>query len=130
MDDGEGLKKRLRGPWSYFSRAHLPIYLADLGEARGCSSNTSVIHYSLWAFSSFVKIYLHHHHALMDGDGAFSHNIDYVTLFKDILNLEGHPNLSTSSRVTVTLLNGWILPVGLVTSGWFCAYSLRCRLVL
>ena len=37
-------------------------------------------------------------------DGAFSHKIDYVT----ILNLEGHPNRITGSRVTPIFLNGWI----------------------
>ena len=25
-------------------------------------------------------------------DGAFSHKIDYVTIYKKILNLKGHPN--------------------------------------
>ena len=40
-------------------------------------------------------------------DGAFSHKIDY-----EILNLEGHPNCITGSRVTAILLNGWILPIG------------------
>ena len=24
--------------------------------------------------------------------GAFSHKIDYITIFKEILNLQGHPN--------------------------------------
>ena len=28
-------------------------------------------------------------------DGAFRHNIDYVTVFKEILNLKGHPNCTT-----------------------------------
>ena len=27
-------------------------------------------------------------------DGAFSHKIGYVTIFKEILNLKGHPNRS------------------------------------
>ena len=45
-------------------------------------------------------------------DGAFSHKIDYVTIFLEILNLEGHQNRITGSRVTVILLNGWILPIG------------------
>ena len=30
----------------------------------------------------------------------------------EILNLEGHQNCITGSRVTVILLNGWILPIG------------------
>ena len=45
-------------------------------------------------------------------DGAFSHKINYVTIFKAILNIEGHPNRITGSKVTATLLNGWILPIG------------------
>ena len=32
--------------------------------------------------------------------------------FWEILNLEGHPNCNTGSRVMAILLNGWILPVG------------------
>ena len=39
-------------------------------------------------------------------DGAFSHKIDYVTIFKDMLNLEGLP------KVTVIWMTGWILPIG------------------
>ena len=45
-------------------------------------------------------------------DGAFSHKIDYATNDKEVLNLEGHPNRITGSRVTAILLNGWILPIG------------------
>ena len=54
-----------------------------------------------------MKISLRHRHALMVEDGALSH----VTIFKDILNLEGHPNCITGSRVTAILLNGLILPI-------------------
>ncbi len=45
-------------------------------------------------------------------DGAFSHKIDYVTIFLEILNLEGHQNRITGLKVTAILLNGWILPIG------------------
>ena len=38
--------------------------------------------------------------------------IDYNTIFKDILNLKGHPNPIASSRVTTILVNGWIFPLG------------------
>ena len=48
----------------------------------------------------------------MVDDGAFSHKIHYVTLFKEILNLEGHLNCITGSIVTAILLIGWILPIG------------------
>ena len=47
----------------------------------------------------------------MAGDGAFSHKIDYNTLFLEILNLEGHLNRITGSRVTAILSIGWILPI-------------------
>ena len=40
-------------------------------------------------------------------NGAFSHRIDYIAIFKEILNLEGHQNCITGSRVTAILLNGW-----------------------
>ena len=45
-------------------------------------------------------------------DGAFSHTIDYATIFLEILNHKGHPNGITGLRVTVILLNSWILPIG------------------
>ena len=35
----------------------------------------------------------------------------------EILNLEGHPNYITGSRVTAILLNRWSLPIGGVASG-------------
>ena len=59
-----------------------------------------------------MKISLRRPHALMVEDGAFNHMIDYITIFWEILNLEGHPNRITGSRVTAILLNGWILPIG------------------
>ena len=43
---------------------------------------------------------------------AFSQQINYATIFKEILSLEGHPNHITGSKVTVILLNGLILPIG------------------
>ena len=45
-------------------------------------------------------------------DGASSHKIDYVSKFKEILNLKGHQNRNTGSRVPAILLNGWTLPIG------------------
>ena len=57
----------------------------------------------------------------MDEDSAFSHKVDYVTFFLEILNPEGHPNRITGSKITVTLLNGWILPVGGAALGRVCA---------
>ena len=57
---------------------------------------------------SFVKISLWCRHALMVDDGAFSHKIDYIAIFWEILNLKGHQNRTTGSKVTATLLNGLI----------------------
>ena len=37
-------------------------------------------------------------------DGAFSHKMHYVAIFEEILNLEGHPNCITGSRITAILL--------------------------
>ena len=67
-----------------------------------------------------MKISLRHNHTLLVEDGAFSHKINYVTIFQ-ILNLEGHSNHITGSKVMAILLNGWILPVGGVASGSVCA---------
>ena len=39
-----------------------------------------------------MKILLRRRHALMVEDGAFSKKIDWVTILKDILNFEVHPN--------------------------------------
>ena len=39
------------------------------------------------------------------------HKIDYFTIFKDVMNLKGHPNYTTGSKVTAILLNWWILPI-------------------
>ena len=59
-----------------------------------------------------MKISLWRRHTLMVEDGAFSHKIDYVTNFLEILNREGHPICIVGSRVTTIFLNGWILPIG------------------
>ena len=48
----------------------------------------------------------------MVGDGAFSHKIDRVSNFKEILHLKGHPHRITGSEVTAILLNRWIFPIG------------------
>ena len=85
-------------------------YKAEQGEARGCSTNSSVINSLIKSLSHpLVKIYLQRRHALILGDGAFSHKIDYGTIFKEILNLEGHPNCISGSKVMAISLNGWIL---------------------
>ena len=76
-----------------------------------------------------MKIFLRRRHALTVADGAFSDKIDHVTILKEILNPERHPNRITGSKVTVILLNEWILPIGGASSGRVCACRLRSRLV-
>ena len=48
-----------------------------------------------------------------------------LIFFSEILNLEGHQNCWTGSKVMAILLNGWILPPGGASSGRVCADSLR-----
>ena len=50
-----------------------------------------------------MKISLRRRHALTVADGAFSHKIDYVTIFQEIINPKVHPNHNTGSKVTATL---------------------------
>ena len=45
-------------------------------------------------------------------DEASSHKIDCVIIFLEILNLKGHPNRITVSKVTAISVNWWILPIG------------------
>ena len=47
-------------------------------------------------------------------NGALSHKIDYI---EEILNLEGHQNCTTGSRVTAILLNAWIFLLDKVVEG-------------
>ena len=59
-----------------------------------------------------MEISLQRRHALLVEDGAFSHKIDYITIFEEIINLKGHHYCITGSRVTAILLNGWFFPIG------------------
>ena len=58
-----------------------------------------------------MKISLRRRHSPMVTNGALNHKIDYITIFQEILNLEGHQNWITGSRVTDILLNVWIFPI-------------------
>ena len=76
-----------------------------------------------------MKISVWRRHAQTVKNGAFSHKINYINIFTEILNPEGHQNCCIGSKVTAILLNGWILPTGGASSGRVCACSLRSRLV-
>ena len=60
-------------------------FLTDTGKAR------AALQTPLWLTDLFshalVKIYLRQRHGLMVRDGAFSHEIDYLTIFIKIVNL-------------------------------------------
>ena len=49
-----------------------------------------------------------------------SHKTNYIDIFSEILNLEGHLNRCIGSKVTAILLKGRILPTGGVASGRVC----------
>ena len=68
-------------------------------------------------------------HAQTVRDSTSSYKIDYVKMINNFLNPEGHQNPFSGSKVTVTLLNGWIWPIGGVALGRVCVCSLRSRLV-
>ena len=77
-------------------------YLADPGKARGCSTNTSVIH----SLSNGLWKYLYG--AVTPKrlkKGASSHKTNYIDIFSEILNPEGHQNHWIGSKVTAILLN-------------------------
>ena len=67
-----------------------------------------------------VEIYLRRSHAQAVQNGASSHKTNYIDVFLEILNLEGHLNCCIGSKVTGILLNGWILPTGGVVLGMVC----------
>ena len=105
-------------------------FLADQGEARSCSTNSSVIHSLIDQFSNpFPSTALQCRHTQKVIGRSSSYKINYVIVIKTFLNLKGHQNLISGSEVTAILLKGWIWPFGGVASGWVCACSLRSRLV-
>ena len=58
-----------------------------------------------------MKISLRRRHTLTVADGAFSQKVDYITIFKEILNPEEHPNRITGSKVTAIFQNGEFCPL-------------------
>ena len=61
---------------------------------------------------SFVKTSLQRRHALMVEHGAFSHKIDYVTIFLKIQNRKWHSNRITGKEFKHFICSiGWIFPI-------------------
>ena len=81
--------------------------LADLGEARGCSTNSLVIHSLINSVSQpFPPTALRRRHAQTVRDRSSSYKIDYVIVIKNFLNPEGHQNRISGSKVTAILVKG------------------------
>ena len=76
--------------------------LLDPGEARGCSTNTSVIN----SFINLVPTALRRRHAQAVRDSSLSYKIDYVIAIKILLDPEGHQNGITGSKVPAILVKG------------------------
>ena len=53
-----------------------------------------------------MKIALRRRHAQTVKNGASSHKTNYIGIFSEILNPEGHQNRCIGSKVMVILLNG------------------------
>ena len=121
------IKKKMR----FFSRFYLwPFknYILQTWSGRGCSTNTFVTNYFFNSLNDycFPKKSLQSHHAPMIGYVAFSHKIEYITSFLEILNLKWHQNPITGTRVMAIWLNGWIFPIGQTgeASRWRVCYKL------
>ena len=61
----------------------------------------------------------------MVNNGTSSHKSNYIDLFFKILNLEGHQNRCIGSKVTVILLNEWILPTVGAACGRVCTLHVK-----
>ena len=104
--------------------------LADPSKAKGCSTNTFVIHWlSEWVSDPLVKISLRSCHTQTVKNGASNHRTNYIEIFSEILNLEGHQNRYIGLKVKAIFLNGWSLPTGGASSGRVCVCSLCSRVL-
>ena len=88
-------------------------YLADPGEARGCSTNTFVITWVSQSVSQsvshpFPPTALWRWQAQTVRDSSFSYKIDYFIGIQNFLNPERHQNSISGSKVTVGLLKVYI----------------------
>ena len=73
---------------------------------------------------------LRRRHAPRVKDSILSYKIDDVIVIENFLNLEGHQNCISGSKVAVILIKELILHIGGVVLGRVCAFSLCSRLVL
>ena len=75
------------------------MLLADPVEARGCSTNSLVIHSSIHSVDEpFPPTALRCRHAQTFRDSSSSYKIDYVIVIKNFLNPKGHQNPISGSK--------------------------------
>ena len=104
--------------------------LADPGKARGCSTNSLVIHKLIQSVSEpFPPTTLRHRQAQTVRVSSSSYKIDYVIVINNFLNPKAHQHPISGSKVMAILLKGWIWLIGGVALGRVCACSLSSRLV-
>ena len=93
--------------WLFFLRCGWStLMIAELGETRGCSTNTFVIHSV--SERSFPPTALQRRHAQTVRDCSFNYKI----VIKTFLNPEGNQNPISGLKVITILLKGLILPIG------------------
>ena len=97
------------------------MFLADPGEARGCSTYTSVTHKLINSFSDPTT--LRRRHAQMVRDSSSRYNIDYVIVIYNFLNPKRHQNHITGSKVMAILVGRFCL---LVELHWEGSASAAC----
>ena len=94
------------------------MFLADPGEAKGCSTNSLVIHKLIQSAFFFPQVYgAAKPKRLESRDSTSSYKISYFIIIKKFLNSEGHHNLFRGLKVMAILLKGCIWPIGGVVSG-------------
>ena len=82
---------------SHFFPYAIQVKVAQSGQQHANFVLTKKFFIHSFSQSWFVKISLRRRQALMVEDGAFSHKIDQVKIFWEILNPEGHPNYITGN---------------------------------
>ena len=90
----------------------LCFFLADPGQARGCSTNSLVINLLINSFSQsvsqpFPPTALRRRHAKRVRGSSSSYKIDYFIVIKNFLNPEGHQNTISGSTITAILAYCW-----------------------
>ena len=77
--------------WVLVYNESLLRFLADLGEARGSSTNTFVIHSLIKSLSDpLLPTALRRRHAQTVRDRSSNYKIDYIIVIKNFLNPKGN----------------------------------------